>query len=66
MPSYTNINGKKEPYEDVPKVFVVPLKDFLDTYRLTDVATKIKLIRNWLEIEICRVRKVAPNRLEME
>ena len=65
MPSYMNVNGKKEPYDSVAKVFVVPLKDFLDTYPLIDVATKMKLIKNFLEIELSRVRKNAPNRLEM-
>lgn len=64
MPSYTNINGKKEPYDNVSKVFVVTLKDFLDTYPLTDVASKMRLIKNWLQIELCRIRKNAPSRLE--
>jgi len=66
MPSYPNINGKKEPYDSVAKVFVVSLKDFLDRYPLIDVATKIKLISNFMELELSRVRKNAPNRLQIE
>lgn len=64
MPSYTNVNGNKEPYDNVSKVFVVSLKDFLDTYPLTDVASKMRLIRNWLTIELSRIRKNAPSRQE--
>jgi hypothetical protein len=64
MPSYTNVNGKKEPYDSVSKVFVVSLKDFLDTYPLTDVASKMRLIKNWLQIELGRIRKNAPSRQE--
>jgi hypothetical protein len=64
MPSYTNVNGKKEPYDNVSKVFVVSLKDFLDTYPLTDVASKMRLIKNWLQIELGRIRKNAPSRQE--
>lgn len=64
MPSYTNVNGKKESYDSVSKVFVVSLKDFLDTYPLTDVASKMRLIKNWLQIELGRIRKNAPSRQE--
>ena len=64
MPSYTNINGKKEPYDEVSKVFVVPLKEFLDSYPLIDVATKIKLIRNHLEIALSIIKNRPPSRPE--
>lgn len=64
MPSYTNVNGKKEPYDNVSKVFVVSLKDFLDTYPLTDVASKMRLIKNWLQIALVDIRKNAPSRQE--
>ena len=64
MPSYTNINGKKEPYDEITKVFVVPLKEFLDTYPLLDVSTKFKLIRNHLEIALSIIKNRPPSRLE--
>jgi hypothetical protein len=64
MPSYTHINGKKEPYDEVSKVFVVPLKEFLDSYPLIDVATKIKLIRNHLEIALSIIKNRRPSRPE--
>jgi hypothetical protein len=60
MPSYENTFGKKEPYDNVTKVFVVPLKEFLDRYEITDVKSKMKLVKNWLELEFVKIKNNVP------
>jgi len=47
MPDWINTFGKKEPIDEVQNIFVVPLTDFIEKYRL-DPRQKKKLIINHL------------------
>jgi len=47
MPDWKNIFGKKEAIDEVKHIYVVPLTDFLDKYKL-DPKQKKKLISNHL------------------
>lgn len=47
MNKYVNYFGKKEPIEDVKKIIVVSLTDFIDNYNI-DLKQRIELIRNSL------------------
>jgi hypothetical protein len=47
MNKYVNYFGKKEPIEDVKKIIVVSLTDFIDNYNI-DLKQRIALIRNSL------------------
>lgn len=44
---WKNIGGKTEPTDQVKHIFVVGIKDFIDTYKL-DTKQKKKLIGNHL------------------
>jgi len=47
MPDWVNIFGKKEPIEEVKKIYVVEIKEFLDKYKI-EPKQKKKLIGNHL------------------
>lgn len=40
--------GYKEDYTQVPKIYVVSISDFLDTYNI-DIKQKIRMISNYLD-----------------
>lgn len=47
MPDWVNIFGKKEPIDQVNKIYVVEIKDFIDKYKL-DIKQKKKIVGNHL------------------
>ncbi len=49
MPSFVNINGKKENLNSINHIYVVPIKDFLCNYENIAVREKMKLVKVILE-----------------
>lgn len=49
MPSFVNINGKKEDLSCINHIYVVPIKEFLCKYENIAVREKMKLVKVILE-----------------
>ena len=57
MPSFINVNGKKEDLNNVNHIYVIDIKDFICKYENIAVREKMKLVKVILEKFFTKERK---------
>lgn len=57
MPSFINVNGKKEDFNSVNHIYVIDIKDFICKYENIAVREKMKLVKVILEKFFTKERK---------
>lgn len=58
MPSFMHVNGKKEKLEDINRIYVVDIKDFIRNYDNIAVREKMKLVKVIMENFFTKERKL--------
>lgn len=60
MPSFVNINGRKEDLKSVNHIYVVDIKEFVCKYENIAVRQKMNLVKVILEKFFTKERKLPP------